>query len=263
MPIKQNQKTYNDLASKDKIAPKAIVLTAGLFIVNEENKVGAAGEGDKYGKFLINPSSFEDSKNSNWVQHNVPGQSDPVLQWVSSGARTLTFDALVTNDISSYVPTGYTNNEIASEPNTMGNYFANIAGSLANVKEKNVKFNTGQTLRPKLDITVYLNYYRSLLYPKYKNEKSGDEKNTGRRLFSEGPPRLVLLAGRAITNSTFKLGEMLNPEDETWVLTDLKVKTTKMLPNLAPMEAIVSFTLVQYNAQSSSSDNIFNQKSWD
>jgi hypothetical protein len=39
----------------------------------------------------------------------------------------------------------------------------------------------------------------------------------------------------------------ISVDTDLWVVTDLRIKITKQLPNLAPMEAIVSFQLTQYN----------------
>lgn len=250
MPIKQNNKKGS---SSHGAKNTGTFFGAGLYIVNDDGKIVNEGDPGIYGTFLLNPTSFEDSKNASWIQHNIPGQSDPVVQWVSSGARSITFDALVTNDKSNLDKSESQNTEKSSAPSSIKNYFADIAGSLASVKSENIR-PSGQVPRPTLDITPYLNYYRSLLYPKYEGE--GD----ARRL-SKGPPRLVLLAGKTISNSIHGFGTTIKSKDETWVLTDLKVKTTKMLPNLSPMEAIVSFTLVQYNKQSSSSEDIFSKES--
>ena len=45
---------------------------------------------------LLNPESLTETKAANWVQQNIPGQSDPLLQWISGSARTVTFTAKVT-----------------------------------------------------------------------------------------------------------------------------------------------------------------------
>lgn len=242
MPIKQSLK--RGLAFPTSTNINGEVLEAGLFVVNANGSIDTE---NFYGKFLLNPSVFEESKSANWVQHNVPGQSDPVVQWISSGARTITFDALVTTDKSpspSNVSGQTAKTTLAS---AVKDYFANIAGSLAKVKDANTKILSAVTPE-NLDITRYLNYYRSLLHPEYSEQK-------GRRRLAKGPSRLVLLAGHAVSAGVY--GERITNKNETWVLTELKIKTTKMLPNLSPMEAVVSFTLVLYNQESFSSDDYF------
>jgi hypothetical protein len=182
--------------------------------------------------FYINPTSFEESKNANWVQHNVPGQSDPVMQWLSSGAKTITFDALVTLDKS--------NNQVQKSvplaQKDIGDKIANLAADLAKAQELSVVYKSEKTAQD-LDISDKLEYYRSLMYPSYSNDN-------GIRKLTASPPRVVLLAGRTVTQ--INPGLTLTNKDVAWVVTDLKIKTTKMLPNLSPMEAVVSFTLVQY-----------------
>jgi len=50
---------------------------------------------------LLNTNSITESKSANWVKHYVPGQSDPLLQWISGSERTVTFTATVTKDLDS------------------------------------------------------------------------------------------------------------------------------------------------------------------
>lgn len=240
MPIKQSIK--RGLATPG-LANDGEVKNAGLFVVRDDGSIDT----DKfYGTFLLNPSSFEEAKNANWVQHAIPGQSDPVIQWISSGARSITFDALLTKDKSVLVASQESQTTAAnSVASSTKDYFAQIAGTLASVKAENVKVQSAPT-PDTLDITAHLNYYRSLLHPEYAEQK-------GRRRLVKSPPRLVLLAGSSVANKAY--GAQITNKNETWVLTDLKIKTTKMLPNLAPMEAIVSFTLVLYNQESFSAND--------
>lgn len=240
MPIKQN--------IKQKLADPGItndgeIKKAALFIVD---KAGNIKKEKFYGTFLLNPSSFEESKNANWVQHSIPGQSDPVVQWISSGARTITFDALITKDTSNITASSESaNSVVASNIAATQAMFARIAGNIAKVKQENIK-NVPPPVIDDLDIADHLNYYRSLVHPEYAEEK-------GRRRLASSPPRLILLAGRSITTNGYS--DRITNKNETWVLTELKIKTTKMLPNLAPMEAVVSFTLVLYNQESFSSND--------
>lgn len=242
MPIKQNNKL--DIAFPA-TKNNGVIKQAGLFTVDDK---GVVNTNSVYGLFLLNPSSFDDSKSSNWVQQAVPGQSDPVLQWVSSGARTLTFDAFITKDTSILVGESQKKNYEESYQNSVKELFAGLAGSFAKVQEAQFKV-ASVPIQGDLSITRNLDYYRSLLYPLY--EKDGD-----RRKLKSSPPRLVLLVGDTLYN-TIKGPGAVTSKDVTWVLTELKVKVTKMLPNLTPMEAIVSFTLVAYNQESFSSDDIF------
>ena len=70
---------------------------AALFAVKEDGTIETS---DSRAEFLLNPASLQDDVNSNWIKHSPPGSSDPVLQWLSGGSRTVTIEALITKDIS-------------------------------------------------------------------------------------------------------------------------------------------------------------------
>jgi len=56
------------------------------------------------------------------------------------------------------------------------------------------------------------------------------------------------MIGSAITRKSFS--DRISSQDDIWVVTNLRIKITKQLPNMSPMEAIVSFELTQYNIKS-------------
>lgn len=199
----------------------------------------------KYGRFLLNPSSYEDSKSANWSTQQTPGQSDPVMQWTSSGPRTVTFDALVTAD--TFVEESKAEN---ANSNVQQNAFDKVITAVGTIASSFFKVNTvtprkdHTVLRPadSADISAYLNYYRSLLYPTYTGANNGTAR------LQSSPPLLVLYAGSAIAKVPYE--NRISSQHDLWVLTNLRIKITKQLPNLAPMEAVVSFQLVQYNIRS-------------
>lgn len=204
------------------------------------------------GVFLLNPSSMEESKSANWVAHETPGQSDPVLQWMSSGPRTLNFDALVTKD-TSYLDIAKEAQQASSDSikASISKAVVNVMGSVGSKFSKvNTKISKAAAPAPakekplelaSLDISPYLNYYRSLLYPLYDNA----DKPTRLR---QSPPLVILRTGNAINKTSSHL--TISTNTEVWVVTNLRIKITKQLPNLAPMEAVVSFQLMQYNIKS-------------
>lgn len=209
--------------------------------------VGIEGEVQlqEVGIFLLNPSSITESKSANWAQHNVPGQSDPVMQWTSSGARTLNFQALVTADTSDYVSgqKKQPGQSAAASPLAKASViFGSIASNFFKVAAPQARFNSPEDGdKTDLDISLYLNYYRSLLYPVY------DKPSNPRRL-QASPPLVVLLMGKAVTK--FPYGSKITSQHDLWVVTNLEINITKFLPNLAPMEAVVTFQLTQYNVRS-------------
>lgn len=232
--------SIKDLANTDSTYNSNSLKGAALFRIGSNGSILKRGEG----VFLINPSTWEENKTSNWNPTAVPGQSSPVLQWSHSGARTVSFEALVTQDTSYFNPTtlqavSNLGNIISS--NTVMNIISGIASSIANVSSSSL----GQIPQQKdhsLDISNYLDYYRSLLYPIYN-----DDENPQKLLTS--PPLVVLYNGDSIDR--FLHGDVITPGEDIWVVTSLRIKITKQLANLAPMEALVSFELMQYEIQSS------------
>lgn len=210
-------------------------------------KVDIAGNilTDPLGVFPLNPSLWNESKSANWIQNSIPGQSDPIFQWVSSGARTLTFDALITADTSDF---NVEESKVATEkakPVEAKEKIATFAMKLFGVQIPPTAKSREELKNDEvLDISDFLNYYRSLLYPTYSDPNGGGVPGN----LKSSPPLLVLLAGSGIAKLRYD-GRITNKHD-TWILTDLKINITKQLSNLAPMEAIVSFTLVQYNIRS-------------
>lgn len=206
-------------------------------------KVTSAGKVETPHAFLINPESIEDSKSSNWAQHNIPGQRDPILQWTSGGPRVIAFDALVTKESSwhQYMETPNNTNAIGS---ALLNAVGNLAGAFFGVSLPPLSdLLTSANLGPlnRLSIENELAYYRSLLLPTY---------DMG--ILTRSPPLVVLYFSTALQDSSliydFGLseGESITATTPVWVLTNLKVKITKFLKNIRPMEAVVSFQFTQY-----------------
>ena len=213
---------------------------------------GEIQDSESSSTFFLNPDSIEDSKTANWVENNIPGQSDPILQWVSSGARNLNFTALVTRDtvhISSKAanPVG---DLIDSAINAIGGIASKFAGvnipPLGSALEQ--LFGT-QTTSDGEDLTIapILDYYRSLLYP------SIDEAG----ILQSSPPLLVMAIGKSLSSFDGKnVSGRISPDStDLWVAKSVNIRITKWLPNLTPMEAEVTFNLVQYTMKSRSSSS--------
>lgn len=218
------------------------LVKAALMMITSEGNVDSDNE---LGKFLLNPSSWQESKSVNWASHNIPGQSDPVKQFISGGPRTVTFEALVTKDTSDLGK----DESVASDLLNKGlNAISSVASNFFNVSVPPLQdlFNNfvGKEDNP-LDISSYLNYYRSLAYPSYSD--NGD--------FLKSPPLLALYVGTSFNNQATEVSDSLKPKGHVWILKNYTINITKQLPSLAPMEAIVQFQLEQYiiNSVSSSS----------
>lgn len=229
------QKQYSQAGLATTEAPNKSLLTAGLFKVLPNNTIDI---NNNYGYFLLNPSAFEEHKTSNWVQHSIPGESDPILQWTSGGARTVTFEALVTKDHSGF--------NLVDPPSFLGGLIDDAITAVGSIASSflGVPVPAIGDLLPigdqgqgeELSIDSYLNYYRSLMYPLTENDKS---------VLKNSPPLVALFAGKSISKNM--AGTEIALDTDLWVVPDLKIKITKQLPNLAPLEAVVTFTLVQYN----------------
>ena len=183
--------------------------------------------------FLLNPESYEETKTANWAPIVIPGQSDPILQWVAGGPRTVSFDALVTketSDTKKNTNTSFASNLASSIESTA---IGQIAASIAGVFETASAILTPKApaaAEPALSIKANLDYYRSMLYPNY----------TG-NVLSQSPPLLTLGNGVFDSPTVIDIGTT-----DLWVMTNLRIQVTKQLPNLTPMEATVSFQLTQY-----------------
>lgn len=244
MPIKQFQKkgeqnnTSNVLAKNDQ-PNSGVFKKAAIFKIDESGNILE----NRAGVFLLNPSTIEESKSANWVSQQVPGQSDPILQWVSSGPRTITFEALVTADTSDYDSGSGLKPGIPSAANQALNFIGDLASAFFNVKTPAApalveSLKSGGDV---LDISNILDYYRSLLYPVYDVVDNPS-------VLRQSPPLVVLYFGRTLIKKKYE--KRISNNHDLWVVTNLNIVTTKQLPNLAPMEASVRFTLTQYTVKS-------------
>jgi hypothetical protein len=217
-------------------------------------KVSPTGEiksGSAFAPFLLNPDMFEDTKGGNWSETIIPGQSDPVLQWVSGSARNLTFTALVTKDTTHFpeAQTDLLNVAVDAAIGAVGSIASAFAGVsippvgdiIASLLGDN-KPGAGE----ELSVAPYLDYYRSLLYPSIDEEK----------ILQASPPLVVLAMGKTLSSFTGKNATgTISPATDLWVAKNVSVKITKWLPNLTPMEAEVTFQLTQYIVSSISASS--------
>lgn len=213
-------------------------LTAALLAVSPSYTIMP----NQFSSFLLNPTTWDEAKNANWVQNPIPGQSDPILQWVHSGARTVTFDAFVTQNFAGQFQSANSTLNANNFINQAVNTVSSVASKFFNVSLTQPPRAPAQPETATLSIKNNLNYYRSLLYPIYDP--------TSTKLVAS-PPLLYLAVGDTLP-SNFNLGQQTTISKSTllWVLTNLRIKVTKQLPDLSPMEAIVSFELMQYSISS-------------
>lgn len=215
---------------------------AALWRITPEGKIDKTVQAKAL--FELNPSSWRENKTSNWVGHAIPGQSDPVLQWTSGGARTVSFEALITRDSSHFLEkndSGSFLGELAGKAlNVVGSIASSIAGVdlLAAGTSLTSIFSAAPGEGEELSIAGYLDYYRSLHYPEYA---------AGGTLVNSAP-LVALFVGNTFSN--FGAIDTITPDIDIWVVTSVEINITKQLPNLKPMEAKVSFQLTQYTISS-------------
>lgn len=197
------------------------------------------------GKLLLNPEAVEDSKTSNWIANNIPGQSDPLIQWTSGGPRLISFEALVTKDTGEFL--NKDEDPVAglldSAVNAIGSIASNFLGvNLPPLMDFFAESGGGQG--EDLSIEKELNYYRSLLYPTYADGR-----------LKQSPPICVLYMGKTLSKSINTPSDTIAANHDLWVLTELRIRVTKQLPNLTPMEAVCGFRFMQYTVKSFGADH--------
>lgn len=232
MARSNQQKRYDLIAST--AHSNKVFTTAAICRVFPNNKIDID---NMFARFLLNPSAWEEHKSSNWIAHQIPGESDPILQWTSGGARTITVDALVTKDHSGY--------DLVSPPDPIAKLVDQALTVVGNIASSFLGINVpaigdllpigDQGEGENLSIESYLNYYRSLMYPLTENDKS---------TLAGAPPLVALFVGKTLSKNLASAD--ISVDTDLWVVTDLRIRVTKQLPNLAPMEATVSFQLTQY-----------------
>lgn len=212
-------------------------------------KVSSSGNiiADPKGNFLLNPSSIQDDVNSNWAKHSTPGSSDPILQWISGGARTVTIEALVTKDTS--VENGSKDNLVGELIQAANNVIGDIASKFAGVNLPSLSdalslIGIERGAGNDLDINDRLNYYRSLVLPSYTEDG----------YLKSSPPLVTLLFGSALGYAPDL--SPITKDSTVFIVEDIKINITKFLPNLRPMEAVVTITLVKYALKSQGTTDV-------
>jgi hypothetical protein len=205
---------------------------------------------------LLNPESLTETKAANWIQHNVPGQSDPILQWISGSSRTVSFTARVTLDIvenftvDSYGDSMVWKIEIEPELSNIGkitdSFNSAILSKLYNVSARvesptTTFLDQGQpsadlsSSRWKQSIQPQLDFYRGLLVP-----RTGSLRNQLRT-----PPLVRLYMGHV-------LGNEKHSANQDFILASYSFNILQTTPQLLPTGADVTFTFIEYSNTSKS-----------
>lgn len=200
---------------------------------------------------LLNPESITETKAANWIQQNIPGQSDPLMQWVSGSARTVTFTAKVTLDlVENYTiqSIGATSDiwsleiepELSSIHTITEGYNSAILSQLFNVSARASQSElpvAGEDsgTRWKQSIQPQLDFYRGLLIP-----RTGSRRNQLRT-----PPLVRLYMGDVLGAASYSA-------NQDFILASYNFSILQTTPELLPTVADVTFTFMEYNDQSKS-----------
>lgn len=205
---------------------------------------------------LLNPESVTETKAANWIQQNIPGQSDPLLQWISGSARTVTFVAKVTLDIAENFTVNAGSDadiwsleiepELSNISQVTDSYNDGILSQLYNVSSRTNETdldnladqgdlsNTSST-RWKQSIQPQLDFYRGLLIP-----RKGSRKNQVKT-----PPLVRLYMGDVLGAASYSA-------NQDFILASYSFNILQSTPELLPTQADVTFTFIEYNDQGKS-----------
>lgn len=198
---------------------------------------------------LLNPETISEQKSANWARQNIPGQSDPLLQWISGSERVVSFSLKLSLDTAHNPtvsgPDGANDLTIASV--TVGDEVGGFefAGTsipvyegaiLASISNEPIFESALQQSKPfswSLSIQNYLDYYRSLLVP----------RKSSRRNKLKAPPLVQLKMGTL-------LGNINTTESAKWFVAGYSFNISRYTPDLRPIEADVSLTFIEYKDRS-------------
>lgn len=199
---------------------------------------------------LLNPESITETKAANWIQHNIPGQSDPLMQWINGSARTVTFTAKVTLDLAENFTVEMGRDpdvwvleiepELSQISDITDGYNSAILSKLYNVSarlessEQDNLSNRSYT-RWEQSIQPQLDFYRGLLIP-----RTGSLSNQVRT-----PPLVRLYMGNILGAASYSA-------NQDFILASYSFNITQTTPELLPTSADVTFTFIEYNDKSKS-----------
>jgi hypothetical protein len=229
------QPGVSNVSTRDMSAPNVIKMS----IVPVDEPFNRANQ------LLLNPSSISESKAANWVKHYVPGQSDPLMQWINGTERTVSFTAYVTKDIATNPTLTQDQNaaewslvirpELDQQGQTAGGFNSSspiLAGLANNAQQERLvgSFQPSESTNYwSRSIQPQLDFYRSLVIPR--------ENNSSR--FVKTPPLVRLQMGTL-------LGKAEVVSNQKFILMTYSINITEFSPQLEPTKAAVTFTFVEY-----------------
>ncbi len=124
------------------------------------------------------PEDIQVSKKVNWETKNIPGLSHPLYQWISGGAREITFTAIFTCDQAPSANTlSLLNNQDTTTNSLVGALRGTVASPFSDVRN--------------VDIPSAIQWLESYLYPEYTADGISGRASTP--LPRPKPPRKLIL----------------------------------------------------------------------
>lgn len=201
----------------------------GLNSINEKTSYLTIVELDEADKLLDQtalrlqyfPETISDSKEVNWSPKEVPGGSLPLYQWISSGARTLSFTAVFTTDV-----------DFSLEAKKLLDLSVDLRSKLKSDGE----------LNRNVDIRAAVLWLRRFMMPRYGKPDGvtpGPLTNAPRKLQIFMPGTGIGLAGGC--SPTMHSG----PDFITAIMTACEVEWVQFFPSGMPRIATVSLAFAQ------------------
>lgn len=165
-------------------------------------------------EFMYNPTEITDDKSADWGKTSVPGISHPVYQFGAGGARQISFTLHHDGDRARLLLRTKTHKTLVEIENELGD----------NADRK-------WTDDPGLDVTSWLQFWRSMLYPDSIEQNSTRIEGTNKTYWTSKSPKKVI----------FNFGPMW--QDVLCVVVKANIKANFFSPNLEIVRANVDIVL--------------------
>lgn len=147
------------------------------YIIPLDVRNGDAALDDQRRYFQYFPETIQDTKQVNWETKNIPGLSHPLYQWISGGAREISFTAVFSRD-----------RVLSEQENAYLGRVVNTPGLVAGQQSLSDPRN--------LDIPGAVAWLRSFMYPTYQSNSDPTESGKQFHISTSRPkPPSKLLLG--------------------------------------------------------------------
>lgn len=174
-------------------------------------------------RFQYFPESISDSKSVNWSPKEIPGGSLPLYQWISSGERTISFQAVFSTDID-----------------------FSIEGSKSLLNASVTAARSTKTIKPEdesrnVDIRTAVMWLRRFMMPRY-----GGDVATG-ALLTSAPRKLQLIMPGTGIGWAGGAGNTQHSTQHhiTAIMTSCEVEWVQFFPSGFPRIATVQLSFAQ------------------